>query len=98
MRTSFGFTLGTFFSLIALSANAAGTGVAAPAKPAAQADVEVIVVTAKRPAVDALIEEIVVTAKRPSSSTVSAERAPPAMAVELSKLDIAITEPPVFRL
>ena len=82
-----------------MSANAAGTTVAAPAKMAAQTtDVEVIVVTAKRPAVDATIEEIVVTAKRPSPSTVTAERTPPAMAIELPKLDLAISEPPVFRL
>ena len=96
MRTSIGFALGTLFSLIVMSANAAGTSVAAPAKMAAQADVEVIVVTAKRPAVDATIEEIVVTAKRPS--TVTAERTPPVMAIELPKLDLAISDPPVFRL
>lgn len=96
MRISIGFALGTLFSLIVMSANAAGTSVAAPAKMAAQADVEVIVVTAKRPAVDATIEEIVVTAKRPS--TVTAERTPPVMAIELPKLDLAISDPPVFRL
>ena len=96
MRISIGFALGTLFSLIVMSANAAGTSVAAPAKIAAQADVEVIVVTAKRPAVDATIEEIVVTAKRPS--TVTAERTPPVMAIELPKLDLAISDPPVFRL
>ena len=96
MRISIGFALGTLFSLIVMSANAAGTSVAAPAKIAAQADVEVIVVTAKRPAVDAMIEEIVVTAKRPS--TVTAERTPPVMAIELPKLDLAISDPPVFRL
>ena len=95
MRISIGFAL-TLFSLIVMSANAAGTSVAAPAKMAAQADVEVIVVTAKRPAVDATIEEIVVTAKRPS--TVTAERTPPVMAIELPKLDLAISDPPVFRL
>ena len=96
MRISIGFALGTLFSLIVMSANAAGTTVAAPAKMAAQTDVEVIVVTAKRPAVDATIEEIVVTAKRPS--TVTAERTPPVMAIELPKLDLAISDPPVFRL
>lgn len=95
MRTSIGFALGTLFSLIVMSANAAGTSVAAPAKVTAPVDVEVIVVTAKRPA-EAPIEEIVVTAKRPS--TVTAERTPPAMAIELPKLDLAISDPPVFRL
>jgi len=98
VRISIGFALGTLFSLIVMSANAAGTSVAAPAKIAAQADVEVIVVTAKRPAVDATIEEIVVTAKRPSPSTVTAERTPPVMAIELPKLELAISDPPVFRL
>ena len=99
MRISIGFALGTLFSLIVMSANAAGTSVAAPAKIAAQADVEVIVVTAKRPAVDAMIEEIVVTAKRPSPSTATVERTPPpAMAIELPKLDFAIADRPVFRL
>jgi len=97
VRTSIGFALGTLFSLgIVMSANAAGTTVAAPAKMTAQADVEVIVVTAKRPAVDATIEEIVVTAKRPS--TVTPERTPPAMAIELPKLELAISDRPVFRL
>ena len=96
MRISIGFALGTLFSLIVMSANAAGTSAAAPPKMAAQAVVEVIVVTAKRPAVDATIEEIVVTAKRPS--TVTAERTPPVMAIELPKLDLAISDPPVFRL
>ena len=98
MRTSIGFALGTFFSLSVMSANAAGTSVAAPTKIAAQADVEVIVVTAKRPAVDAMVEEIVVTAKRPRPSTVTAERTPPAMAIELPKLDLAINDRPTFRL
>ena len=97
MRTSIGFTLGTLLSLgIAMSAFAEGARVATPAKATALADVEVIVVTAKRPAVDATIEEIVVTAKRPS--TVTAERTPPVMAIELPKLDLAISDPPVFRL
>ena len=97
MRTSIGFTLGTLLSLgIAMSAFAEGARVATPVKATALADVEVIVVTAKRPAVDATIEEIVVTAKRPS--TVTAERTPPVMAIELPKLDLAISDPPVFRL
>ena len=98
MRTSIGFALGTLFSLSVMSAHAAGTSVAAPAKIAAQADVEVIVVTAKRPAPEAAIEEIVVTAKRPSPSAVTAGRTPPVMAIELPKLELAISERPVFRL
>ena len=84
MRTSIGFTLGTLLSLgIAMSAFAEGARVATPAKATALADVEVIVVTAKRP----------------SPSTATVERTPPpAMAIELQKLDFAIADRPVFRL
>ena len=100
MRTSIGFTLGTLLSLgIAMSAFAEGARVATPAKATALADVEVIVVTAKRPAPEATIEEIIVTAKRPSPSTATVKRTPPpAMAIELPKLDFAIADRPVFRL
>ena len=102
MRTSIGFTLGTLLSLgIAMSAFAEGARVAAPAKATARADVEVIVVTAKRPAPEPAIEEIIVTAKRPSPSpsTATVKRTPPpAMAIELPKLELAIADPPVFRL
>jgi hypothetical protein len=98
VRTSIGFALGTLLSLgIVASASAAGTSVAAPAK-VSDADIEVIVVTAKRPATEPAIEEIVVTAKRPSPSGVTVERAPPVMAIELPKLELAIADPPVFRL
>ena len=97
MRTSIGFTLGTLLSLgIAMSAFAEGARVATPVKATALADVEVIVVTAKRPAPQPAIEEIVVTAKRPSATTV--EPTPPAMAIELPKLEFAISDAPVFRL
>ena len=74
---------------------------ATPAKATALADVEVIVVTAKRPAPEPAIEEIIVTAKRPSPSpsTATVKRTPPpAMAIELPKLELAIADPPVFRL
>jgi len=98
VRTSIGFALGTLLSLIVMAANAAGTSVAAPARMAAQADVEVIVVTAKRAAVDATIEEIIVTAKRPSLSTATAPRTAPAMAIELPKLEFELADRPVFRL
>ena len=99
MRTSIGFALGTLLSLgIVMSASAEGARVAAPAKATAQADVEVIVVTAKRPAPEPAIEEIIVTAKRPGPRTATVERTPPAMAIELPKLELAIADPPVFRL
>ena len=98
MRTSIGFALGTLLSLgIAMSASAEGATVATPAKVAARADVEVIVVTAKRPAAEA-IEEIIVTAKRPTPSTATAPRTPPAMAIELPKLEFELADRPVFRL
>jgi len=99
VRTSIGFALGTLFSLgIVTSASAEGANVAAPVKTSAQADVEVIVVTAKRPAVEATIEEIIVTAKRPSPSKATVERTPPAMAIELPKLEFEVADRPVFRL
>ena len=98
MRTSIGFALGTLLSLgIVASASAAGPSVAAPAK-VSDADIEVIVVTAKRPVAQAAVEEIIVTAKRPSPSRATVERTPPAMAIELPKLEFAITDVPVFRL
>ena len=99
MRTSIGFTLGTLLSLgIAMSAFAEGARVAAPAKATARADVEVIVVTAKRPAPEPAIEEIIVTAKRPSPSKATVKRTPPAMAIELPKLEFEVADGPVFRL
>jgi hypothetical protein len=99
VRTSIGFALATLLSLgIAMSASAEGARVAAPAKVTAQADVEVIVVTAKRPAVEAPIEEIVVTARRPSRTTATAPRTPPVMAIELPKLEFEVADLPVFRL
>ena len=99
MRTSIGFALGTFLSLgIAMSASAEAARAAAPAKVTAQADVEVIVVTAKRPVAEPVIEVIVVTAKRPNPSTATAPRTPPAMAVELPKLELEVADRPVFRL
>ena len=99
MRTSIGFALGTLLSLgIAMSASAEGARVAAPAKATALADVEVIVVTAKRPALQAAVEEIIVTAKRPSPSTATVERTPPVMAIELPKLEFELADRPVFRL
>ena len=97
MRTSIGFALGTLLSLgIVVSASAEGTSVAAPAKTFASPNVEVIVVTAKRPAPEAAIEEIIVTAKRPSKATV--QPTPPALAIELPKLEFEVADGPVFRL
>jgi hypothetical protein len=100
VKTLIGFALGSLLSLgVVTSAYAAGSSVAAPVK-ATQDGVEVIVVTAKRPAAQPVaeqaIETIVVTAKRPS--TTAPVRTPPAMAIEMPKLELAVAEPPVFRL
>jgi hypothetical protein len=95
-----GLALGTLLSLgTVTSASAAGTNVAAPAQ-VPDAGIEVIVVTAKRPAaqpVDAAqpIEEFIVTARR----AVKAVRpTPPAMPIEMPKLELAVAAPSVIRL
>jgi hypothetical protein len=96
-----GFALGTLLSLGAVtSASAAGTNIAAPAH-VTDDGVEVIVVTAKRPAAQPIaaasaIYEVVVTAKRAAKA--EADRTPPAMAIEMPKLELARAEAPVFRL
>jgi hypothetical protein len=84
----------------ASTALAAGTNVARPTQAPA-AGIEVIVVTAKRPppvqpvvAAD-VVDEVIVTAKR---ARAPAERVPPAMAIELPKLEISISQPPIIRL
>ena len=101
MKTLTGFAVGILLSLgAAASASAAGTNVAAPVQVPA-AGIEVIVVTAKRPAPVQLvfaaepIHEVIVTAKRARQP---ADRTPPAMAIEMPKLELAISEPPVITL
>jgi hypothetical protein len=99
VKTLVGFALGTLLSLgTVTSASAAGTNVAAPAQ--LPAGVEVIVVTAKRPAAQALdaapaIVEFVVTAKRIAGAPA---RTPPAMPIEMPKLDLAVSAAPMIRL
>lgn len=102
MKTLTAFALGTLLSLgTVTSALAAGGNVAAPAQPAAA--IEVIVVTAKRPApiqpvaYDAAepIVEFIVTGKRPAATT---NRTPPAMAIEMPKVELSVAQPPVIRL
>lgn len=102
MKTLIGFALGTLLFVGTItSASAAGGNVAAPAQPVAA--IEVIVVTAKRPApiqpvaFDAVqpIVEFVVTAKRPVRAT---DRIPPAMAIEMPKVELSVTQPSVIRL
>ena len=94
MRTFIGFAFGTLLSLGAVaSAAAAAPSVAAPAQ-VPEAGIEVIVVTAKRPAAQP-IEEFIVTGKRPAKA---ADRTPPAMAIEMPKVEVAVAAPPVVRL
>jgi len=92
VKTLIGFALGTMLSLGAVSAaSASGASAAAPAS--FPAGIEVIVVTAKRPAAPVAapaIYEVIVTAKRPT--TTSAQRTPPASAVEMPKVELAIAD------
>lgn len=92
MKKLVGFALGTLVSLGAAS-SAWAAGNVAPMRGGDPA-VEVIVVTAKRPAPEA-VEEIVVTAKRPSPRVEA--RVPPAMPIEMPRLEFAVAAPPVVR-
>jgi hypothetical protein len=101
VKTLTGFALGTLLSLgTVASAFAAAPNVAAPAQ-IPDAGIEVIVVTAKRPAVQPVdsaqpIEEFIVTGKRLADA--EADRTPPAMAIEMPKLELAVAAPPAVRL
>ncbi len=100
MKTLMGFALGTLLSLgTVTAASAAGTNAAAPARQP-DAGIEVIVVTAKRPVVQPVvgaqpIEEVIVTGKRAATPV---RRTPPAMPIEMPKLELAVTAPPLIRL
>ena len=100
MKILLGFALGALWSLGTItSVSAAAPNVAAPAQ-VPDAGIEVIVVTAKRPAAQPIeaaqpIDEFIVTAKRPAKA---ADRTPPAMAIEMPKLEFAVAAPPVVRL
>jgi hypothetical protein len=93
VKTLTGFALGTFLTLGTItSAFAAGTSGVAPVK-APPTGIEVIVVTAKRPTaqpVDEPIYEVVVTAKRTINA--STNRTPPVMAIDMPKLDLAVSD------
>ena len=101
MKRFIGFAVGTLLSLGAVtSASAAGLNVAAPAHVTDEG-VEIIVVTAKRPAAQPVsaeqaVYELVVTAKRATKA--EPDRLPPAMAIEMPKLELARAARPVFRL
>ena len=100
MRRLFGFALGALLSLgTVTSAAAGGMNVAAPVQ-IPDAGIEVIVVTAKRlpilPVAAAQpIDEFIVTAKR---VTAAPDRTPPAMAIEMPKVEFAVAKPAVIRL
>ena len=103
MRTLLGFALGTLLSLgTVMSAGAAGMNVAAPVQ-LPDAGIEVIVVTAKRVPIAPIapvaaaqpIDEFVVIAKRAAAAP---DRPPPAMAIEMPKVELAVAKPSVIRL
>jgi hypothetical protein len=79
--------------LIGAAGSAWAEGNVAP-KPATAEEIEVIVVTAKRPPAE-IIDEVIVVAKRPAKAEV---RTPPAMPIELPRLELAIAAPPVVKL
>lgn len=92
MKTLPGFALGTFMMLGAATAWAEGN---VPAQRASDQAVEVIIVTAKRLPPET-IDVVVVTAKRPVASVEA--KAPPALPIEMPRLEFAIGGPPVVRL
>ena len=93
MKKLQGLALGTLLTLGATSTVWAAGNVVP--KPVGEGAIEEIVITAKRPVAEA-IEEIVVTAKRPGKA--AAARTPPAMPIEMPRLEFAVAAPPVVRL
>jgi hypothetical protein len=98
VKTLIGFALGTLLSLGTVTSVAAGaTTGAAPARFPATG-IEVIVVTAKRlqapPVAAQPIDEFIVIARRATTT----DRMPPAMAIEMPKLELVVAEPLVIRL
>jgi hypothetical protein len=88
-----GFALATL-ALIGATSSAWAAGDVAPERGGAHA-VEVIVVTAKRLPPE-LIDVVVVTPKRPGAPVVV--RTPPAMPIEMPRVEFAVADPPVVRL
>ena len=93
MKTLVSFAVATLALLGAVSSAWAAGNVAAE-RGGAQA-VEVIVVTAKRLPPE-LIDVVVVTPKRPGAPVVV--RTPPAMPIEMPRVEFAVSEPPIVRL
>jgi hypothetical protein len=88
-----GFALGTF-ALLGAASNAWAAGNVAVERGGDQT-VEVIVVKAKRVRPQP-IDVVVVTLKRPSLSVDA--RIPPAMQIEMPRLEFAVAAPPAVRL
>lgn len=93
MRTLVGLVLGTLLSLGTMSAASAASNVVP--KLGGDEVIEEIIVTAKRLPREA-IEEIVITAKRLGKA--DAARTPPAMPIEMPRLEFAVAAPPTVRL
>lgn len=93
MKILVGLTVGTLLSLGTMSAASAASNIVP--KPVGDEVIEEIIVTAKRLPREA-IEEIVITAKRLGKAVPA--RTPPAMPIELSRLEFAVAAPPTVRL
>ena len=93
MKKLMGFAVGTLALLGAASSAWAAGNVAA--ERGVDQTVEVIVVKAKRLPPEP-IDVVVVTPKRPSVRVDA--RIPPAMPIEMPRLEFAVAEPPVVRL
>jgi hypothetical protein len=101
VKTLIGLALGILLSAgaaTAACAYGAPTNFAAAVWPA---DIEVIVVTAKRPVAPAVgaepIYEVIVTAKR-LPPAIAERSAPPVQPIALPKLELAVAEPLIIRL
>jgi hypothetical protein len=88
-----GLAVGTLLSLGMMSAASAASNIVA--KPVGDEVIEEIIVTAKRLPREA-IQEIVITAKRLGKAVPA--RTPPAMPIELPRLEFAVAAPPTVRL
>lgn len=94
MKKLTGFALGTL-ALFGATSSAWTAGNVAAERGVDQV-VEVIVVTAKRRLPPELIDVVVVTPKRPGAPIVV--RTPPAMPIEMPRVEFAVSEPPIVRL
>ena len=93
MKRLVGFALGALVSLGAVSSAWAAGNV--PAPRSSDEAIEVIIVKAKRLPPET-IDVVVVTAKRPGAPVEA--RIPPAMPIEMPRLEFAVAAPPVVKL